>query len=220
MYTWEELIRLYRLTVPNIPSNLQPRYNICPTTTIDAVVEKDGKRTLESMRWGLVPAWWSKPFKEFKLATFNARAETVAEKPMFRSAFKKNRCIIPASGYYEWKTIGKEKQPYYFTDKHEPVLSIAGIWDEWTNREEGKSLTSCAMLITGPNMFVQDYHDRMPVLLRPDQIDRWLSGESGRDVLIPAREEMLQTWPVSKRVNSSRSDENDATLIDQAANLL
>lgn len=214
MYTWEELIRLYRLTVPNIPSNLQPRYNICPTTTIDAVVEKGGTRTLEPMRWGLVPAWWNKPLKEMNMATFNARAETVTEKPMFRSAFK-NRCIIPASGYYEWKTIDGQKQPYYFTAKQEPVLSIAGIWDEWTSREDGNKLKSCAVLITSPNMFVQDFHDRMPVLLRPEQIDRWLSGESGREVLVPAREEMLQTWPVSRRVNSSRTDENDATLIEQ-----
>jgi putative SOS response-associated peptidase YedK len=109
------------------------------------------------------------------------------------------------------------KQPYYFTDKHEPVLSIAGIWDEWTNREDGSKLKSCAMLITTPNIFVQDYHDRMPVLLRPEQIDRWLSGAAGREALVPAREEMLQTFPVSRRVNSSRADENDATLISEIA---
>jgi putative SOS response-associated peptidase YedK len=216
MYTWEELIRLYRLTVPNAIPNLQPRYNVCPTTTIDAVVEHDGKRKLEPMRWGLVPAWWSKPLKEMKMATFNARAETVTEKPMFRPAFK-NRCIIPASGYYEWKTIEGQKQPYYFTDKHAPILSIAGIWDEWTNREDGSKLKSCTMLITGPNMFVQDYHDRMPVLLRPEQFDGWLSGKSGREILVPAREELLQTRPVSRRVNNSRTSDEDATLIDAVA---
>jgi len=121
--------------------------------------------------------------------------------------------IVPASGYYEWKTIDGQKQPYYFTDKQEPVLSIAGIWDQWTDREDGKTLKSCAMLITSPNMFVEDYHDRMPVLLRHDQIDRWLSGESGKEVLVPAREEMLQAFPVSRRVNSSRADESDHTLI-------
>jgi putative SOS response-associated peptidase YedK len=115
MYTWRELETLYRLTDPSPPSNLQARYNICPTTTIDAVIERDGERVLEQMRWGLVPSWWNKPLKELRLATFNARAETVAEKPFFRSAFKHTRCLIPASGYYEWKTVGKEKQPYYFT---------------------------------------------------------------------------------------------------------
>ena len=100
MYTWRELVKLYRLTDPSPPSNLQPRYNICPTTTIDAVIERDSKRVLEQMRWGLVPGWWKKPLKELRLATFNARAETVAEKPFFRSAFKHTRCLIPASGYY------------------------------------------------------------------------------------------------------------------------
>jgi putative SOS response-associated peptidase YedK len=115
MYTWRELVALYRLTDPSPTSNLQPRYNICPTTKIDAVVSADGKRRLLSMRWGLIPGWWSKSLKEMKLATFNARAETVAQKPMFRAAFKRNRCIIPASGYYEWHTTKDGKQPYYFT---------------------------------------------------------------------------------------------------------
>ena len=216
MYTWEQLVRLYRLTVPNVRSNLQPRYNICPTTQIDVVIGNAGQRTLEPMRWGLVPSWWKKPLKEMKMATFNARSETVTEKPMFRSAFK-NRCIIPASGYFEWKAIDGQKQPFYFTDKHGPILSVAGIWDTWSNPDDGKSLRSCTMLITTPNMFVQDYHDRMPVLLRPDQIDRWLSGESDREVLMPAREEVLQTWPVSRKVNSSRADGDDHALIAELA---
>ena len=99
---------LYRLTNTAPPSNLQPRYNICLTQTIDAVIEHDSKRVLEQMRWGLVPNWWNKPLKELRLATFNARAETVAEKPFFRAAFKRTRCLIPASGYYEWHTAGKE----------------------------------------------------------------------------------------------------------------
>jgi putative SOS response-associated peptidase YedK len=97
MYTWRELVAHYRLTDLSPPSNLQPRYNICPTTTIDAVIERDGKRVLEQMRWGLVPGWWKKPLKELRLATFNARAETVAEKPFYRSSFKRTRCLIPAS---------------------------------------------------------------------------------------------------------------------------
>ena len=112
VYTWPELIALYK--VPLGISNLMQRYNICPTTTIDAVIEQDGKRVLEPMRWGLVPSWWSKPLKELRLATFNARAETVAVKPFYRSAFKRHRCLIPVSGYYEWQTVGKEKRPWYY----------------------------------------------------------------------------------------------------------
>jgi hypothetical protein len=100
--TWEEIVALYRLTLDQPAVNTRARYNVCPTTTIDTIVEPDGKRQLVPMRWGLIPAWWSKPLKEMKLATFNARAETVATKPMFRSAFKRSRCLIPVSGYYEW----------------------------------------------------------------------------------------------------------------------
>jgi putative SOS response-associated peptidase YedK len=90
--TWEEIVALYRLTLDQPPVNTRARYNVCPTTTIDTILDQDGKRRLERMRWGLIPSWWSKPLKEMKLATFNARAETVATKPMFRSAFKRNRC--------------------------------------------------------------------------------------------------------------------------------
>jgi putative SOS response-associated peptidase YedK len=99
--TWEEIVALYRLTLGQPAVNTRARYNVCPTTTVDTILDQDGRRRLERMRWGLIPSWWSKPLKEMKLATFNARAETVATKPMFRSAFKRNRCLIPVSGYYE-----------------------------------------------------------------------------------------------------------------------
>jgi hypothetical protein len=97
--TWAD--KLYRLT-HQPPRNTQPRYNICPTTTIDTIVPSEGKRELVAMRWGLIPDWWNEPLKEMRLATSNARAETVATKPMFRDAFKNKRCLIPATGYYEW----------------------------------------------------------------------------------------------------------------------
>src|SRR6266849_4790554 len=100
--TWPEIVKLYRLTLDAPARNTQARYNICPTTPIDTVIEHDGTRKLISMRWGLIPSWWSKPMKEMKLATFNARVESVTEKRMFRDAFKNGRCLIPASGYYEW----------------------------------------------------------------------------------------------------------------------
>ena len=174
MYTWRELVALYRLTDPAPPSNLQPHYNICPTETIDAVIERDGKRVLEQMRWGLVPSWWKKPLKELRLATFNARAETVAEKPFFRSAFKRTRCLIPPSGYYEWKTIGKDKQPVYFTRRDGQIMTIAGLWSEWNNPEMGKPQNTCTMIITEANDFVAGVHDRMPVLLEEKQVDQWL----------------------------------------------
>ena len=211
-YTWRELVELYRLTSP--ASNLQPRYNICPTTTIDAVIERDGKRRLVPMRWGLVPAWWSKPLKELKLATFNARVETVAEKPFFRSAFKRTRCIIPASGYYEWHDTPDGKQPYYFTARDgSPILSIAGLWETWNDKATGETLKSCTMIIGPANRFVAEVHDRMPVLLQPTQFSAWLTGTAGLEILKPATDNALQRWPVSKRVNSSRTSDEDASLI-------
>jgi putative SOS response-associated peptidase YedK len=214
--TWEEIVRLYRLTASEAPHNFRPRHNVCPTTPIDTIVSTDGKRTLERMRWGLVPSWWSKPLKELKLATFNARAETVTTKPFFRGAFKRTRCLIPVSGYYEWQDTPGGKQPWYFTARDgSPALTIAGLWDEWKNPETGEPLKSCAMIITKPSAFVAEVHDRMPVLLTDEQFGPWLSGEVGVEYLRPAPNDFLRKCPVSKRVNSSRADDDDPTLIDE-----
>lgn len=216
--TWEEIAGLYRLTLDQPAQNTRARYNVCPTTTIDTITESDGKRKLVPMRWGLVPSWWSKPLKELKLATFNARAETVAEKPFFRSAFKRNRCLIPVSGYYEWQDTPGGKQPWYFT-AHDgsPALTIAGLWDEWRDKASGETVKSCTMIITEPNKFVAEVHDRMPVLLSETEFEPWLSGKASLDLLKPAADDFLQRWPVSKRVNSSRAPDEDPTLIDQVA---
>lgn len=215
-YTWAELHALYMLSVgfENERSNLQPRYNICPTTTIDAVVERDGKRTVETMRWGLVPSWWKKSLKELP-ATFNARAETVADKPMFRSAFKRNRCIIPASGYFEWTaTADGRKQPHYFTRCDGEIVSIAGLFEEWKSPETGKPMLSCSMIIGPANDFVSPYHDRMPIILERHQFEGWLNAGLGTEALRPSGNDVLRQHAVSMRVNSSRADENDATLVD------
>jgi putative SOS response-associated peptidase YedK len=213
--TWEELVRLYRLTLDQPPRNTQPRYNVCPTDPIDTIVGRDGQRELVSMRWGLVPRWWSKTIKDVKMATFNARAETVETKPFFRDAFKRTRCLIPVSGYFEWQDTTSGKQPWYFIARDgSPALTVAGLWDEWKNRETGERLKSCTMIITEPNDFVAEVHDRMPVLLTEKQFEPWLSGEAGMEYLRPAPNDFLQRWPVSKRVNSSRADAGDATLID------
>ena len=214
--TWEELVRLYRLTLDQPARNTQPRYNVCPTDPIDTIVERDGQRELVSMRWGLVPRWWSKTIKYVKMATFNARAETVETKLFFRDGFKRTRCLIPVSGYYEWQDTPGGKQPWYFTARDgSPALTVAGLWDEWKNRETGERLKSCTMIITEPNAFVAEVHDRMPVLLTEKQFEPWLSREAGIEFLKPAPNDLLQRWPVSKRVNSSRADGDDATLIEQ-----
>jgi putative SOS response-associated peptidase YedK len=162
-----------------------------------------------------VPRWWSKPLKELRMATFNARGETVETKPFFRDAFKRTRCLIPMSGYYEWQTISGGRQPWYFTASDSaPLLTAAGLWDEWNDRATGEQLKSCTMIITEPNEFVAEVHDRMPVLLTEDQFTPWLSGEAGKKMLRPARNDYLQRWQVSKRVNSSKADADDAILIE------
>ena len=213
--TWREIVALYRLSVPAQPErNLPGRYNICPTDTIDTVVERDGERDLVPMRWGLVPWWWKKKAKETP-ATFNARTETVTTKPMFRDAFKRKRCLIPASGYYEWKTTETGKQPYYFSTENGSPLTIAGLWDEWKDIETGEPLNSCTMVITTANEFVSKIHDRMPALLTPYQFDGWLSGSAGVEVLATWAQKSLRVWPVSRRVNSSRTPSDDPTLIEK-----
>src|SRR5262249_9071490 len=133
--TWREIVALYRLSVPATPErNLPPRDNICRPDTRDTVVEEDGKRDLVPMGWGLVRWWWKKRAKDVP-ATFNARAETISEKPMFRDAFKRKRCLIPASGYYEWQNTPTGQQPYYFSPENASPLTIAVSGDDCTDVE-------------------------------------------------------------------------------------
>jgi putative SOS response-associated peptidase YedK len=207
-YTWQELVALYRLTVPAV--NLQPRYNIAPTTTIDVIIPRGADRLeLTPMRWGLISYWWKKTTKEVP-STFNARVETVAEKPMFRDAFKRSRCVIPASGYYEWKSTPTGKQPYYISAADGSVLSFAGLWDEWHDIETGEIVKSCTIIVTAANDFTRRVHERMPVVL--EQFEPWLTGAAGAGMLKPAPEDMLQMWPVSRKVNRVGND-SDGTLI-------
>jgi putative SOS response-associated peptidase YedK len=200
--TWAEIVKLYRLTLDQPARNTRPRYNICPTTTIDTIVSSEGKRSLVPMRWGLVPYWWNKPLKEMRLATFNARAETVATKPMFRDAFKSKRCLIPASGYYEWKGVPGNKQPYYFTRRDGQPITFAGLWSNWKDRAAGSNLLSCTMVITEPNKLAAEIHDRMPVILEAKDFERWEHGDTkdAAALMKPAGESVLQKWTVSKRV--------------------
>jgi putative SOS response-associated peptidase YedK len=210
-YTWREIVALYRVTQPAV--NLQARYNITPTTTIDVVIPCGTDRLeLVPMRWGLIPSWWKKTAKEVP-STFNARAETVATKPMFRAAFKRSRCLIPASGYYEWKATPSGKQPYYISAADGSVLSFAGLWDEWHNIENGEVEKSSTIIVTAANDFSRKIHDRMPVIIAPNDLNAWLRGSPALDLLKPAPENALQMWPVLRRVNRVGND-NDPKLTE------
>lgn len=211
-YTWAEVHAFLSLVGP--ARNLQPRYNIAPTTTIDVAVQGQDGRALVPMRWGLIPGWWRKGVKEVP-ATFNARRETVVEKPMFRGAYKAGRrCVIPLSGFYEWKTEPDGKLPHFISGAAEPVLGVAGLWERWRD-PEGEEILSATMIVQPANDFMGAIHTRMPVFVDKGDVEGWLSGEAGLDALRPADAELLRAWPVSKRVNKVGHDD-DSTLTEPA----
>jgi putative SOS response-associated peptidase YedK len=214
-YTWAQVHDF--LSVFGAPLNLQPRYNIAPTTDIDVVrLGRDGGREIVRMRWGLVPGWWTKGLKEVP-ATFNARAETLADKPMFRTAFRQRRCVIPASGFYEWTGGKGAKVPHLFTAADgSPVLAFAGLWDRWRDKATGEDVLSATIIVSGASAWMTPYHDRMPVLLGPEQFDDWLTGVAGPEVLRPAAESALREWVVSDRVNRTGQGDDDPSIVEAA----
>jgi putative SOS response-associated peptidase YedK len=203
------------LSVFGAPRNLRPRYNIAPTTSVDVLrLNGEGQRELVSMRWGLVPFFWKKTLKDVP-ATFNARVETVHEKPMFRDAFKKRRCIIPASGFFEWTGDKKERQPHLFTAADgSPVLAFAGLWDQWKDPVSGELMLSCTMIVSDASEWMGPYHDRMPVLLSAGEFDAWLDGTLPYEALRPAEETALREWPVSRRLNKTGVGDDDPSIIE------
>lgn len=214
-YTWRDIHELYGLT--GASRNLQARYNIAPTGALDVVKPVlDGTTELVSMRWGLIPYWWKKPLKCLP-ATFNARADSVADKPMFRDAFHWQRCIVPASGYYEWIARPSGMQPYYISAANGGTLSFAGLWDRWRNPETSECVVSCAIIVTAANTLMRPIHDQMPVILDPGDFKAWLSGHGGAELLRSAAEHDLRIWPVSRRVNQTGTGDDDPTLIDEVA---
>jgi putative SOS response-associated peptidase YedK len=147
-------------------------------------------------------------------ASFNARAESVADTPMFRGAFHWQRCIIPASGYYEWIARPNHKQPYYISAADGGTLSFAELWDRWRNLGTRESVMSCTIIV---NALTRPIHDRMPVILEPADFKAWLCGNDETKLLRPAADDKLRVWPVSRRVNQTGSGDDDATLIDGVA---
>lgn len=206
--TWTEIVELYNLTDGVPARNLEPRYNIAPTTQVEMVRETGQQRELVPARWGLIPSWWKKPANKSP-STFNARSETVASKPMFRAAYKARRCLVPASGFYEWKRDGKDKQPYYITMADGSPMTFAGLWEKWSDIETGDDVLSCTVLTTEPNEAMASVHDRMPVILGANDFDEWLRGTAGHELLTACPSDWLQMWPVSKAVGNVRNQASD-----------
>lgn len=197
-----ELVALFDLE--EIPE-WQPRFNIAPTQLIPAIVEPGH---LKSLRWGLIPSWAKDPTIGAKL--INARAETVSEKPSFRDAFKRRRCLIAADGYYEWKKQAGKKQPFYFQlESHHP-FAFAGLWERW-NSLEGETIETCTIITTEANELAATVHDRMPVILGKANYDRWLDPDfkTAQALLQPYPSKEMLSYPVSIAVNRPSHDAPD-----------
>lgn len=201
--------------VAEVPS-VEASYNIAPTHEILAVRQGDDGREMSLFKWGLVPSW----AKDISVGArlINARAETVAEKPSFREAYKKRRCLVPADGFYEWQRREGKKQPYFFRMKDERPFGFAGLWERWEG-EGGEVLDSCTILTTEANDVLRPVHDRMPVILHPEDYALWLEASEReratlRELLRPYPAEEMTGYPVSTAVNSTRG--RGAELIAEA----
>lgn len=207
----EAMSRLFR-TTGALP-NLAPRYNIAPTQDSAVVrLRLDGSRELALMRWGLVPPWSEGPQGAYSM--INARAETVADKPAFRSAFRRRRCLVPADGFYEWRKEGRGKQPYHIRLEGGAAFAFAGLWERWEGREGAahRVVESFTIVVTEANALLRPIHDRMPVVLAESDYDAWLDtegtdAEAAKALLRPFAPEEMEAYAVATRVNSPRYDD-------------
>ncbi len=200
---------LKRHNIVLLEDELRPRYNIAPTQKIPVIVPfENGEKKLAEMRWGLIPSW-VKDLKTHKLL-INARAETIAEKPSFKQALMKRRCVIPADGFYEWRVADGQKAPVYIhlTDKN--VFGFAGLWDRWVSTE-GEVILSCTIITVPSNAKLSSVHSRMPAILSLQAEHKWLD-PSIKDatellpLLAPYADEQTQFYSVGKSVNSASID--------------
>lgn len=207
-----------------LPFEVPPAYNIAPTENALALVSAQGAREAKWLRWGLVPAWADSLAVGNRM--INARSETVLEKGAFKTAFEKRRCVIPASGFFEWTEEfpqadlfgeapkGKPiKQPLYFHPTHGKLMGLAGLWERWSSRDKATTVETFTILTTTPNAVLEPFHDRMPVILRPEDFDLWLGDEKPErllPLLAPADDDAVQYFRVTPRMNNPRYKEPDS----------
>ena len=216
---FSEIVRLYNLTFSGV--NLKPRYNIAPSQDVLAVRShpETHERKGDMLRWGLIP-FWAKDAK-IGYSMINAKAETVADKPAFREAFKSRRCILPADGFYEWQKLdAKTKQPYLIQMKDQSLFGFAGLWERWKDKTSDETVQSCTIITTELNELCAPIHNRMPVILDPKNHGAWL-GETtaSRDELLallrPYPAEKMEAYKIGPRIGNVKND--DATLIERVA---
>lgn len=200
----------FQEAIPNlvVPQGISPRYNIAPTQPV-AVVANSPNLTLDFFLWGLIPSWAKDP--EIGSRLINARAETIAEKPSFRVAYKRRRCLILADGFFEWKqTDGRGKTPMYIRMISGKPFAFAGLWDIWSS-PDGSEIRSCTIITTQPNKLMESIHNRMPVILPPAAYSDWLDPaerqpDSLKRWLLPFPPEEMEAFAVSRVVNSPQND--------------
>ena len=199
----EEWLGELGLEMPDV----EARYNVAPTQEVLAVREENGRREAALLKWGLVPHWAEDPAVGGRL--INARSESVARKPAFRDPFQKQRCLVPADGFYEWRRVGRARDPFLLKMADGKTFAFAGVWDRWV-RKRGR-IDSCAVLTTTANEIVTPIHDRMPVILERDAYDLWLDPDARAEdlqaLLRPFPAERMEAVPVSPRVNKADVDD-------------
>lgn len=195
------------------PAELTAHYNVAPGQTMPVVVAAGDRRALKSMRWGLIPSWAKDPRIGYR--TINARAEGLADKPSFRAPFRRQRCLVPASGFYEWRKDDGRKVPYFIHRQDGDLVALAGLWDRWRD-PAGQEVESYTIITTGPNAVVAPLHDRMPVILEREHEEAWLDPAQHDPHLLalflkPYAAEPMEAYPVSPAINTVRN--NGAELI-------
>jgi putative SOS response-associated peptidase YedK len=201
-------------TVPE-DAEWNPRYNIAPTQPVPIIRQhpNEPRRELSLVRWGLIPSWAEDA--SGSAGMINARSESAAIKPAFRDALKSRRCMVPADGFYEWSRAGKTKQPYCFEVNDGELFAFAGLWERWKD-QNGNWIKSCAILTTTPNAVTAAVHDRMPVILYPDNYDLWLDPgftevSAVSELLKPYDARMMRSYPVSTRINHAANDDPECS---------
>jgi len=187
---------------------VEPRFNIAPSQYIAGIRDtEDAGRELSMFRWGLVPFWAKDPSIGNRM--INARAETVAEKPSFRAAYRHRRCLLLADGFYEWKKEGAGKVPYFISLASGEPFAFAGLWESWQSKETEEVIQSTTLITTAANEFISTVHHRMPIILQPDTADRWLAGDDELIADVSRDSPQFQAWPVDKKVNNARNEGED-----------